>query len=104
MVQIEDGVSVLRAKIAQSTSADASKRQSTGSSQKKPTVEAVTKTVSKMMLMAEQKSADIDVLEAQLKKMDLSMTTSTLSNGEASNGQSGMVTPQRNKHSVNGET
>jgi nucleoporin NUP159 len=41
------------------------------SSQKKPTVEAVTNTIAKMTAMAEKKSADIDVLEAQFRKMGL---------------------------------
>lgn len=104
MVEIEDGISILRAKVAQFTSAETSKRLSLGPSQKKPTVEAVTKTVLKMMSMAEQKSADIDVLEAQLKKMDLSLTVSTLSNGDASRGQGSITTPQRNRQSMNGAT
>ncbi|OAP59505.1 hypothetical protein AYL99_06803 [Fonsecaea erecta] len=90
MVQIEDGLSVLRAKLAQLAPADGS-NQATGalgrtSSRKKPTVEAVKKTVEKMMSMAEQKSADIDVLEAQLKKMTVSSGTSLVSNGDISSG------------------
>lgn len=108
LVEVEDAISVLRAKIAQSTPADTSSRRSSilgrTSSQKKPTVEAVTKTVAKMMSMAEQKSADIDVLEAQLKRMDLSSASPTLSNGNASNGQAAMATPHRFRNSMNGVT
>ncbi|KIX96990.1 uncharacterized protein Z520_07104 [Fonsecaea multimorphosa CBS 102226] len=90
IVQIEDGLSVLRAKLAQLAPADGSGQTTgalgRGSSRKKPTVEAVKKTVEKMMSMAEQKSADIDVLEAQLKKMGLSSGTSLISNGDISSG------------------
>ncbi|KIW35436.1 uncharacterized protein PV07_02133 [Cladophialophora immunda] len=90
MVQVEDGLSILRAKLAQLAPTDDSS-QTTGalgraSSRKKPTVEAVTKTVEKMMTMAEQKSADVDVLEAQLKKMSVSSGTSHVGNGDMSIG------------------
>ncbi|EXJ89592.1 hypothetical protein A1O3_02659 [Capronia epimyces CBS 606.96] len=108
LIEIEDAISVLRAKIVQSTPATTSGRRSSilgrTSSQKKPTVEAVTKTVAKMMSMAEQKSADIDVLEAKLKRMDLSLASSTLSNGNPSNEQSAIVTPHRLRNSLNGAT
>jgi nucleoporin NUP159 len=70
-------------------------------SQKKPTVEAVTKTVGKMMSMAEQKSADIDFLEAQLKNLDLSLASSMISNGEAVKSPS---TPIHGSRSANGTT
>ena len=41
-------------------------------SMKKPTVEAVTKTILKMTSMIEKKSGDIDVLEAQMRKLRFS--------------------------------
>ncbi|KIX06106.1 uncharacterized protein Z518_04080 [Rhinocladiella mackenziei CBS 650.93] len=103
LIQTEDSISVLRAKLARSTSADSGTFGRTASP-KKPTVEAVTKTVGKMMSMAEQKSADIDILEAQLKKMDLSLASSTLSNGDRSGGLTNVTTPQRHRQSVNGAT
>lgn len=40
---------------------------------KKPTVEAVTSTIATMMNMAESKSSDIDVLEAQMKKLGVNI-------------------------------
>lgn len=108
MVQIEDGIAVLRAKLAQSGSTERMNAHSSSlgrvPSQKKPTVEAVTNTVAKMMSMAEQKSADIDVLEAQLKKMDISSAVSSLSTGISSNTRSNLVTPKRSRLSVNGGT
>jgi nucleoporin NUP159 len=102
MVQLEDAITVLRAKLAQSSSANTqSGALGRTASQKKPTVEAVTKTVGKMMSMAEQKSADIDVLEAQLKKLDVHTSTPSMGNG----GDADIpVTPLRNKRSVNGGT
>ncbi|KIW90392.1 uncharacterized protein Z519_09037 [Cladophialophora bantiana CBS 173.52] len=103
LVQVEDGISVLRAKLAQSapTGGSSQPRGAPGraSSRKKPTVEAVTKTVEKMMAMAEQKSADIDVLEAQLKKMNVSAATSVISNGDMSAGPPS--TPPRTRQSMN---
>ena len=97
MIQVEDAVTVLRAKLAHSSTANG---QSAGigraASQKKPTVEAVTKTVGKMMSMAEQKSADIDVLEAQLKKLNVSVGSSLISNGEAGEP----ITPQPQKNTI----
>ncbi|KAL4887175.1 hypothetical protein BJY04DRAFT_204681 [Aspergillus karnatakaensis] len=64
LADLESAVSLLRARIAETPRSDGS-RQST----RRPTVEAVTSTISTMMNMAESKSGDIDVLEAQLKKL-----------------------------------
>lgn len=109
LVKVEDSIVVLRAKLAESGVSDTpNPRSSTFGrtpSQKKPTVEAVTKTVGKMMAMAEQKSADIDLLESQLKKLGLSsLAASTTSNGERVNGGIAASTPQRLRRSVNGTT
>jgi nucleoporin NUP159 len=43
---------------------------------KKPTVEAVSSTIARMTSMAEKKSTDIDVLEAQLRKLGLTHSDS----------------------------
>ncbi|KAI9376588.1 hypothetical protein BJX61DRAFT_550809 [Aspergillus egyptiacus] len=64
LVDLESAVSLLRAKIADATGADGS-RQTT----RRPTVEAVTSTIGTMMNMVESKSGDIDVLEAQLRRL-----------------------------------
>ncbi|OCT53990.1 nuclear pore complex protein [Cladophialophora carrionii] len=100
MVQLEDAITVLRAKLVQSSANTQSGALGRSASQKKPTVEAVTKTVGKMMSMAEQKSADIDVLEAQLKKLNVHAGTSSIGNGDAEVP----ATPPRSRHSVNGGT
>lgn len=75
LAELEQAVSLLRAKIADASRADAangsaSRRPST----RKPTVEAVTSTIATMMSMAESKSSDIDVLEAQMKKLGIDVT------------------------------
>ncbi|KAL1986543.1 hypothetical protein VTN96DRAFT_6121 [Rasamsonia emersonii] len=75
LAELEQAVSLLRAKIADTSRADAvngsvSRRPST----RKPTVEAVTSTIATMMSMAESKSSDIDVLEAQIKKLGIDVT------------------------------
>jgi nucleoporin NUP159 len=73
IANLEQAVSLLRAKIADASRADGavngavSRRPST----RKPTVEAVTSTIATMMGMAESKSSDIDVLEAQMKKLGI---------------------------------
>jgi nucleoporin NUP159 len=61
LMQVEDGLAILQAKVSTES----------GKPQKKPTIEAVTNTVLKMTKMAEQKSADIDLLERQLAKLGL---------------------------------
>ena len=96
IVQVEDAITVLRTKLVQSSSTTGqSGAVGRTASQKKPTVEAVTKTVGKMMSMAEQKSADIDVLEAQLKKLNVSAGTSLINRVKAEEP----VTPPRNNRS-----
>ncbi|KEF60221.1 uncharacterized protein A1O9_05071 [Exophiala aquamarina CBS 119918] len=109
LVQVEDSIAVLRAKLAESSVSEHSNRRSSTfgrtPSQKKPTVEAVTKTVGKMMAMAEQKSADIDLLESQLKKLGISTSnTSITGNGEKINGTDAVSTPLRLRRSAYGAT
>lgn len=74
--QVEDELVILRAKLADLVPSRQSVEKSTmfslgSSGRKKPSVEAVFNTVSKMMAMAEKKSADVDVLEAQLRKLQV---------------------------------
>ncbi|EEP76168.1 predicted protein [Uncinocarpus reesii 1704] len=79
LADLEKDVSLLRAKLA-----DCSKSigGSGGSSKKsnqhtaKPTVEAVTSTIKTMTNMAQQKSGDIDVLEAQMRKLGIDISAS----------------------------
>jgi nucleoporin NUP159 len=99
LVQVEQNLTMLRAKLAEispasSTNLNGANKASTAriSSQKKPTVEAVTNTIAKMTLMAEKKSADIDVLEAQLRKMGLG---SGSVNGSRQNSVEPTGTPQK---------
>lgn len=86
MTELEQGVSLLRAKIADIPRADGDSRQS-----KRPTVEAVTKTIATMMSMAENKSSDIDVLEAQMRKLGVEV-----SNAPVSREGSPFSTPRKN--------
>ncbi|KAE8388104.1 hypothetical protein BDV23DRAFT_117700 [Aspergillus alliaceus] len=75
LADLESAVSLLRAKIAEAPRSDSASRQTV----KRPTVEAVTSTISTMMNMAESKSSDIDFLEVQLKKLGIDTTTSPAS-------------------------
>ncbi|KAJ6160957.1 hypothetical protein N7470_004353 [Penicillium chermesinum] len=89
LAEAEEGVSLLRAKIADipRTDGDASRH-----SMKRPTVEAVASTISTMMSMAERKSSDIDVLEAQMRKLGVDTT----SPAPASREGSPFTTPRKN--------
>jgi nucleoporin NUP159 len=75
LVEAEEAVSMLKVKLASSG------RQAAG---QVPTVEAVEKTVKKMTQWAEEKGADMDVLEAQMKKLGLVGTGASSRPGSAS--------------------
>ncbi|CAI7589432.1 unnamed protein product [Penicillium bialowiezense] len=79
-VDLEQAVSLLRAKLA-----DVS--QVKGANRNRPTVEAVTKTIATMMGMVEGKRTDIDVLEAQMRRLgvDVSVASSTSREGSPFN-------------------
>lgn len=87
MAGLEDGVSLLRAKLADIPRVDGT----SASNRKRPTVEAVASTIATMMSMAESKSSDIDVLEAQMRKLGVDIST-------ASNSREGtpLSTPRKN--------
>lgn len=87
MAGLEDGVSLLRAKLADIPRADGTST----SNRKRPTVEAVASTIATMMSMAESKSSDIDVLEAQMRKLGVDISL-------ASNSREGtpLSTPRKN--------
>lgn len=70
LAKTEEDITMLRAKLA---SCEQSRPGSSAGLpiQKKPTFEAVTKTILKMTSMVEKKSGDIDMLEAQLRGMRL---------------------------------
>lgn len=66
--EAEEALSVLRAELASAPSS-----MNGTSSQRTPTVEAVTNTILKMTAMIEQKSGDVDVLEAQIRRLPVSL-------------------------------
>ena len=66
LAEVEEGVSLLRAKLA---SVESGKGQ--GPTRRVPTVEAVERTILKMTGMIEKKSGDIDVLELQMRKLNV---------------------------------
>ncbi|KAI7679678.1 hypothetical protein KC353_g22213, partial [Hortaea werneckii] len=65
--EVEEAMTLLRADLASAASANG--QAGTKGSAKMPTVEAVMNTILKMTAMIEQKSGDIDVLEAQIKRL-----------------------------------
>ncbi|CAG8191462.1 unnamed protein product [Penicillium salamii] len=76
-VDLEQAVSLLRAKIA-----DVS--QVKGAARNRPTVEAVTKTIATMMGMVEGKRTDIDVLEAQMRRLGVDVSSAGTPSREGS--------------------
>ncbi|EON67004.1 hypothetical protein W97_06120 [Coniosporium apollinis CBS 100218] len=80
--EAEEGVTLLRTKLASLPGAR--------SARPAPTVEAVTNTIAKMTDMIQRKSADLDVLEIQMRKLGLapsgSLGSSVLGRSLVSNG------------------
>ncbi|KAJ9647139.1 hypothetical protein H2199_002125 [Coniosporium tulheliwenetii] len=81
--EAEEGVTLLRTKLASLPGARSARAA--------PTVEAVTNTISKMTDMIQRKSADLDVLEVQMRKLGLataggSLGSSVLGRSLISNG------------------
>ncbi|KAJ5959601.1 Nuclear pore complex protein [Penicillium vulpinum] len=77
IAELEQAVSLLCAKIADIP-------QANGAGRNRPTVETVTKTIATMMSMAEGKSTDIDVLEAQMRKLGVDIAPTAPPSREAS--------------------
>lgn len=73
LVDLEQGVSLLRAKIAEIPRPDGG--DGTRHAWKRPTMEQVTSTIATMMNMTENKSSDIDVLEVQLRRLGIDGAT-----------------------------
>ncbi|KAK2744432.1 hypothetical protein FQN55_006759 [Onygenales sp. PD_40] len=80
MANLEKEISLLRARIADSTKPESGMNGSTRrKAMARPTVEAVTSTITTMTSMAEKKSGDIDVLEAQLRRLGIDVSSSVQS-------------------------
>jgi nucleoporin NUP159 len=86
MAELEEGVSMLRAKMAESP------RPNGAGSRKPPTMGAVTSTIDTLMGMAESKSSEVDVLEAQLRKLGIDTSSSRPTSREGSP----FATPRKN--------
>lgn len=70
---VEEAISMLRVKLA---TVDSGKKSGGGKpAQKVPTVEAVERTILKMTGMVEKKSGDIDLLETQMRRLNVLGTT-----------------------------
>jgi nucleoporin NUP159 len=105
LVEVEQELTILRAKLAEASPSKANGINGAGkgtlgrsSPPKKPTVEAVTSTIAKMTSMAEKKSSDIDLLEAQLKNLGLEANESIGGSRHGSVDPHG--TPQRGLSAV----
>jgi len=83
--EAEEALTILKAKIVSQASSHGKSIGAVG-----PTVEAVMRTITKMTSMAEKRSGDIDVLEGQLRKLQLNPAAST-----GSRENSPFATPNR---------
>ncbi|KAF2129897.1 hypothetical protein P153DRAFT_430989 [Dothidotthia symphoricarpi CBS 119687] len=91
--QAEEGAFVLRSRLA-SHNADQGKTAAV------PTMDAVKKTVNKMIALAEKRTNDIAVLEAQMRNLglaDLSSSRASLSSTTSSSRAPGTTTPRRGR-------
>ncbi|GAB7357284.1 hypothetical protein MBLNU459_g8253t1 [Dothideomycetes sp. NU459] len=109
--EAEEALSVLRADLASVPA-----NTNGASVQRTPTVEAVTNTILKMTAMIEQKSGDVDVLEAQIRRLprglaDLSLedetdvlrsSTRTINGGGRSSSPYGTPPSSRGRTAANG--
>lgn len=86
--ELEQGASLLRAKIADTDRPDGVAK----ASRKKPTVEAVSATIATMLSMAESKSSEVDYLEAQVRKLGIDPS----SRAPGSREGSPFTTPRKN--------
>ena len=83
LAEAEEGVTLLRTKVAFAETQGTSK-QSGKNSSKLPTVEAVENTIRKMTSMIEKKSAEVDILSSQLSGLSFS---SPSANGSVEDGR-----------------
>lgn len=74
--EVEEQLSLLRAQLA-------SIPTNNGTSKTAPTVEAVTNTIMKMTAMIQQKSADVDLLEAQIRRLPQGLASLSLQDDES---------------------
>lgn len=86
LVEAEQQLVLLRTKISSLVAAGAGSNGANGRGSPVPTVDAVMRTITRMTAMAEKRSGDIDVLEAQIRKLNL--------NGRSREG-SPFSTPQK---------
>lgn len=105
--QVEQNMTLLRADLASISAATSS---DANSSSGVPTVEAVTNTILKMTSMIEQKSGDVDVLEAQIRRLPGGIASLGMSANyedglvkslEGSSLSNGLRTPPSKHHRLN---
>jgi nucleoporin NUP159 len=93
LTELERGVTQLRAGLADASRPEA---DANGQARPRPTVEAVTSTINTMTTMAEKKSGDVDMLEAQIRKLGIDVSRAPSSHSPARNVDgSPFQTPQK---------
>lgn len=92
LMETESAAAILRTKLA-----TAGNSSFNGVSQKVPTMEAVSNTVRKMTSKIEEKSGDIDVLEARMRKLGMDTSSPSSTRNSSCHG-SPMTTPPSSSH------
>lgn len=83
--EVEEQSSVLRAELV------SVQKKGRNSTDQVPTVEAVTNTIMKMTAMIEQKSGDVDVLEAQIRRLPQGLGSLSLGDSDDLEGSDGAL-------------
>ena len=89
LTEAESALAILRTKLATA----GTNFRNGGGSQKVPTMEAVSNTVRKMTSKIEEKSGDIDVLEARMQKLGIDASTPSASRNVSRHGSPLPTTP-----------
>ncbi|EPE04727.1 nuclear pore complex subunit [Ophiostoma piceae UAMH 11346] len=98
LVEAEQQIVLLRTKVATLAAASgAASGANGGKAPPVPTVDAVMRTIARMTAMAEKRSGDIDVLEAQIRKLNLNTSLSASAGARGSPRREGspFSTPQK---------
>ena len=100
LADAEEGVTMLRTRLARADSQTNGSRREGTRSLKQPTVEAVEKTIRKMTDMIQKKSVDIDVLSSQMKDMRFaSPETNEPFEDTKTNSRQGRLSPLKKPYS-----
>jgi nucleoporin NUP159 len=95
LAEVEEKMSFLRADLSSASSRLSADKFSSSSQNAAPTVEAVINTILKMTAMVEQRSGDVDVLEAQIRRLPQGLAALRLSDSTTGDYEDSLVAKMR---------